>query len=275
MKKIKILLIVIISIFFINVDCFAKVKTYTRTEKDYLVSSDIKVDESNKKAILNTPAISSYEKIYDFAGYLNDNQISELKNKVDDFIDKSNMDFVIVTTSDLNGFSTSDFTNNFYKYNDFKRDGVIFVIYSGVKEPEIYMLAFGKASKIYTDSEIGDTLAYVYPNINNKKYNDALTDYIKIIDGFYDLQDDSWGSYKVDDKGNLIKSIPWIAIVVLAIALTFVIISIFMFMIKKRNKNASNTINIGNKVDNSTLSIKCDNDIPYIEKSNDNNVENK
>ena len=36
-----------------------------------------------------------------------------------------------------------------------------------------------------------------------------------------------------------------------------------------------NTINIGNKVDNSTLSIKCDNDIPYIEKSNDNNVENK
>jgi uncharacterized membrane protein YgcG len=276
MKKIKYLIIIFIAIFSFNTNCFAKVKTYTRSEKDYLVPSDVKVVDSNKKAILDTPAVAGKDKIYDFAELLSEDDEKKLYQKINDFYNKSGIEIVIVLTDNLNGYGILNYAYNFYDYNEFDEDGVVFVISTASKEPEIFMGNCGdkddpnaKALSIYTDERVNDTLAYVYKSVKEKKYYTALSDFIKIVDGFYDIDDNGGGAYKVDKKGNLIKSIPWLDIIILSIALTFVIVSIFIFLIKKRNKTASNTINIGDKVDNSTLSVKCDNDMPVI--TNDSN----
>lgn len=275
MKKLNILIIIIISLFFTSIDCFAKVKTYTRTEKDYLVPSDVKVVESNKNDILNTPAVSEKDMIYDFADLLTEKQKNELFDKIDTFSKKSGLDVVIVLTNDMNGFGILNYAYNFYDYNDFNEDGIVFVISIANKEPEIFMGNCGdkddpnaKAISIYTDDRVNETLAYVYQNISEGKYYDALNDYLKIVDGYYDIDNNGGGVYKVDKGGNLVKSIPWIDIFVLAVALSFIIISVFIFLIKGRNKKSINTFVIGDKVDNSTLSIKCDNDMPFVGGSN-------
>ena len=279
MKKFKYLLLLFIAIFSFNINCFAKVKTYTRSENDYLVPSDVKVVDSNKKDILNTPSVSGKEKIYDFAELLSEEEKKNLYNKILKFYEKSNIEVVIILTDNMNNYGIANYAYNFYDYNDFDEDGVVFVISTVNKEPEIFMGTCGdkgdvnaKALNIYTDERVNDTLAYIYKNVKGKEYYNALNDFIKIVDGFYDIDENGGGTYKVDKKGNLIKSIPWIDIIILAAALTFVIVSIFIILIKNKNKKSINTINIGDKVDSSTLLVKCDNDVLV---SIDDTIDNK
>lgn len=277
MSKFKIFVIVLFTFFITTINCSAKVKTYTRTEKDYLVPSDVKIVDSNKKAILDTPAIDSSEKIYDFAELLTDKQEKKLYKKINEFYKKSNIEIVIVVTDDLNGYGILNYTYNLYDYNDFEEDGVIFTISTANREPEIFMGICGdkddvnaKAISIYTDDRVNETLAYVYQNVSDGKYDVALSDFIKIVDGFYNIEENGGGAYKVDGKGNLIKNIPWIDIIILAITLSFVIVFVFIYLIKGKNKKSCNTINISDKLDNSTLSVKCDNDMPHMSSSTDN-----
>ena len=66
MKYIK-LLIVFILFISIPKNCLASTNTLTRTREKPLVPDRVIVDENNIDEILLTPAVSSNEKIYDFA----------------------------------------------------------------------------------------------------------------------------------------------------------------------------------------------------------------
>ena len=192
---------------------------------------------------------------YDFLNILSDQERYELKNKIDEFVKETKIDISIVTTNDLCGFSINQYSNNFYDYNDFLNEGIIFVIYFNDIEPEIYMGNIGdKSSKvfdIYNDKRINQTLAYVYKDIENKNYYKAIDDYINILDGFYRLNGDN---YKVSKEGKVVKSINWFEIGVLSICLTF-IINIFLL----RKLKVKNTfIDYEDKIDNDSLMIKTD-----------------
>ncbi len=252
MKK-KIFIVLIITFIIFNINCFAI--EYKRSNDNLLIPSDVFVDSSNIDNILKTPAISSKDKIYDFLNILSDQEKHELKNKIDEFIKETKIDISIVTTNDLCGFSINQYSNNFYDYNDFLNEGIIFVIYFNDIEPEIYMGNIGdKSSKvfdIYNDKRINQTLAYVYKDIENKNYYKAIDDYINILDGFYRLNGDN---YKVSKEGKVVKSINWFEIGVLSICLTF-IINIFLL----RKLKVKNTfIDYEDKIDNDSLIIKTD-----------------
>ena len=270
MKKSKLFIVILLSFFLFNINCFASVDTFERSDSNLRVPDDIVVDSSNIKDIKNTPSVSSSEKIYDYADLLTVKEEEKLYKKVSEFINKDDVDLIILTTNNLNNYDISDYTINFYKYNFFKKNAVIFTIYINNIEPEIYMYNNGdKVASIFTNDVINEILEYVYQNIDNGKYYDALCDYVKIVDGFYDIDDS--GSYKVDDFGNLVKQIPWIEILILASTLTFVIISCFIYMIKGKNKINNTSINLESNLDNSTLIVKCDNDSLIDNTKNDDN----
>ena len=85
-----------------------------------------------------------------------------------------------------------------------------------------------KLNIVYGRSGTGKS-EYVYKDIAGGSYYKAVDDYIKILDGFYRMND---GNYKVDKEGRVVKSIPWIEIVVLSVALTFIIVVILFLCIK-------------------------------------------
>ena len=271
MSKLKIFVIILFTFFITTINCSASVDTFERSDSNLRVPDDIVVDSSNIKDIKNTPSVSSSEKIYDYADLLTVKEEEKLYKKVSEFINKDDVDLIILTTNNLNNYDISDYTINFYKYNFFKKNAVIFTIYINNIEPEIYMYNNGdKVASVFTNDVINEILEYVYQNIDNGKYYDAVNDFIKIVDGFYDIEANGGGSYKIDDKGNLKKIIPLIDITILATTLSFVIVFVFIYLIKGKNKKSCNTINISDKLDNSTLSVKCDNDMPYMSSSTDN-----
>lgn len=258
MKSIKIIVCFLLSFFFFNINCFASVNSYTRTDDNLLVPKDVVVDENNIEAIRRTPAVSSSEKIYDYADLLTDDEEKKIYDKLYDYTKETNIDVAIITTSDLLGFSIAEYSNNFYDYNDFMNDGVVFVIYMAESEPEIYMGNSGdhsgKVFEIYTDLRINQTLEHVYKYIASGNYYQAVDDYVMILDGFYRKSD---GNYKVDKEGNVVKSIPWIEIVILSVALTFIIVVVLVYKLNGKRKSS---INLEKNINTSTLIVRTDSD---------------
>lgn len=139
MKKFKFIIFGLFIFFIVNNNVFASTNTYTRTKEAPLVPKDVVVDENNINNILNTPAVSSSEKVYDYADLLTDDEEKKLVTNINEYISNSIIDVAIVTTNNLNGYSISEYAYNFYDYNDFMSDGVVFVIKVGGSEPEIFM----------------------------------------------------------------------------------------------------------------------------------------
>lgn len=256
-RLIKIMFLIFIYLFTIN--CYASTDAFLRTNDNLRVPSDVKVDESNIADIMNTISVSSSEKVYDFANILSDSEEKKLYNSISEYTKETGYDAVILTTSSLSGYSVSDYAYNFYDYNDFLDDGVIFIIYANGNNKEIFMGNSGKTGSeifsIYNDSMIKSTLKYLYENsISSGNYYNGCNDFIKIIKGFYYKNSTN---YKVDEKGNIVKTIPMFEVIILSIALTFIII--ILAISRYRDKKV---VLIDNKkyIDNSTMSIKLNYD---------------
>jgi len=259
MKKIKYLFLTILCFFPLSV--FASTNTFTRTAEQPLVPRDVVVDTTNIHDILNTPAVSSSEKIYDYADLFNDQQEHSLYQQIDDYIDKTGIDACIVTTTDLKGFVLRDYAYHFYDYNDFMIEGVIFVIYMNEKEPEIFMGnsgdKTGKVFSIYSDVRISQILKRIYVDIQKKEYYTAAFNYITLLDGFYDLDRD--GDYRISEDGSIVLQLPWTEIFVLAFAVTFIVVILCLNQIRSNNRLRFNN-RLKESIDDGTLQVKLEMD---------------
>ena len=79
-----------------------------------------------------TPVVDETKKIYDYANLITDEEEIELYNKVQEFINKYNMDMVIVTINSNPKSSSMEYADDFYDYNNFgkgtNKSGLLFLI---------------------------------------------------------------------------------------------------------------------------------------------------
>jgi len=258
MKYIKIFVVGCFLFLFLSLECNASTRVFTRSNQNLLVPEDVVVDQSNLNNILSTPAVSSAEKVYDYAELFTDEEGKKIVKKINEYINNAMIDVAIVTTKDLKGKSIADYAYNFYDYNDFMNDGVIFVIYMNKDNPEIYMgnsgNKDGKVFNIYTDTRINQTLEYVYKDIKAGNYYKAVDNYVKILSGFYNIERN--GDFRVNGEGEVVQHIPWIEIVILALALTFIVIVILFCLLNRKRES----IDLFQKVNTDTLMVRTDGD---------------
>lgn len=255
MKKIRIIISLLMLCVFVNCnDVLASTKVNTRSEGNYLVPSDVVVTESIKQDIMSTPAINADEKIYDFADILTKNEEDKLYKQVKNFIDGTNMDYVVVTASKNNKASASKYAKDFYDYNDFKTDGILLFI--DMDNRSIYMLTSGNAYNLFPDSRMKPILENVFGKIKEKKYYDACKTFTTSISQFVEigLVDDE--VVKVDKDGSVIvrKDLHLLEILGFAFIGTLLIIGILILssrMVRKAtsakeflNKETMKIINI-------------------------------
>ena len=126
-------------------DNWAKYEIGQRTAQNPLVNKSFikgNLTDTQLKLALETPYVDTAVKVYDAAGLLSDNEISKLQNRIHQFVNKYNVDMVVVTINhnnktNMNGELPSDnYAMDFYEYNDFGKgaadihgyDGVILLI---------------------------------------------------------------------------------------------------------------------------------------------------
>ena len=258
MKKFINYLFIMIFVFFLfKHTCLASTNTYVRTDSDMKVPKDVVVDSKNHDEIMSTPSVSASEKIYDFADLLTVDQEKKLYDKVLEYNKTSKYDAVIVTTKDLNGKSISNYTYNFYDYNDFSKEGVIFVIYIENGKPTIFMGNCAKLGSkifdIYDTKVVNSTLKYLYDNsISKGNYYEASYNFIKIINGFYVQKQTN--NLKIDEDGKVVKTIPLFEVFIISFAITFIIVII---TVTKSISKSNHKSKLEDCVNKSTLLVEC------------------
>lgn len=244
------LFLIVISIFSIT-NVKASTNETPRTKDDLKVPSDVVVTDENKEFILNTPKIDATEKIYDFAELLTEEEEKELYEKVSMYINESSFDFAIVTINEnpksyYNGQNkTAVYADDFYDYNDFKDDGVLFLI--DMENREYYISTSGEAILMYDDERIDDILDNAEFSMKSGDYAEAcriviesLSDYSEegIPDSNANCEITSTGDYKC------YKKVPYLPIIIATLLITIVTFAIIITSYKKIRlaQNAANYI---------------------------------
>ncbi len=256
MKKI----LFIIVLFIIPYCVEAKVVTYPRSGDNLLVPNDVVVTDENREVILKTPAVNSSLKLYDFAEVLSSEEDNKIAKKLQDYTVVSGLDAVVIVTKDLYTFDIWSYLYAFYDFNDFKDSGVVFVVYVGEEKPTIVMTNIGSdplLNRLYSKRVIQDTLKYVYKDIKNGNYYTALDNYVRIIQGFYNLDKKS-GDYVVNEEGDIVKVIPWVELIILGVALTFIVDILWLYHIRELQKNKE--IGLAHNIIEDSLVVKLEKD---------------
>ncbi len=264
MKKI----LLIITLFCMSIlPVYAEVETVDRnTLENYGVNKKWNITDHNKSNVMNTPKVDASLKIYDFSEVLTEEEVQTLKEKINSFIEKTNMDMVIVIPkfSYSSDQQNEDYAADFYDYNDFgldfeKYSGVLFLRNTYDDDPYFNIYTFGEAQLYFDYDRLEETLDDVYDDIKSGNYLDGFSMFIDNMERYYSLGfPKGKEKYYIDENG-IVKipyTIPWILSIAISTIVTMIIVGIFISknkMVKKATTASEylkkDSVNITNKKD--------------------------
>lgn len=107
-------------------------------------------------------AFDTTQKVYDYANILTIEEENKLKELANDYINKYNMDMVLVSVKHHSKSNTEAYAQDFYDYNNFgigsTHDGILFVIDFTFGYRDIFMVTTGNSIIIYDDYRIDNIL---------------------------------------------------------------------------------------------------------------------
>lgn len=207
-------------------------------------------------------AFDNTSKVYDYAQVFTMSEENNLKLNINEYIEKYNIDMIIVTVKHRTQKTTKLYAQEFYNYNGFGKgqnlDGIIFVMDFSLDNLETQVEVFGDAIKIYDHNRVKDLLQEI---TRNKEKG-----YFKMSDLFIR------NAYKYAKEGVVIsnpdniestisnsilkKPIPWIFILIASLVVSSVTIIILIFKNKMIRK--STNANLYLKKDSIVINVSDD-----------------
>ncbi len=125
--------------------------------------------------ILASSVPDQAQRVFDDAGLFSSTEIAELEEEIRNFQKETDMDFAVVTASDLGGESTQAYADNFYDDHGFGTgsdySGALFLIDMENRLPHISTT--GEAIRHLTDSRLERILDGCYDDLSDGSYADA------------------------------------------------------------------------------------------------------
>ena len=251
----------------INTNSTGNATTYKRdSSKNYGVNKKWNITDKNLSNVLRTPLVDSSQKIYDFVGILTEEEKSNLKEKIDQFIKKYNTEIVIVTYNlpYTNDSVNEDFAADFYDYNDF---GLEYKNYNGILlfrntyeyDPYYNIYTFGDAQLYFSHRDYDYILDDIYYDLKLKNYFTGFSKFIDDINSRYlggispELE-----KYVIDENGFL-KKLFYPAYPIITIISLIITISVTVHYVKK-NKMIKKAVEASEYLDKKSVvySVKED-----------------
>ena len=132
--------------------------------------------------LINTEAYSSgADRVYgtpsvvDLADLLSEGEEKVVAAKLDQLYSKYGIKVVAVTTDDLHGMSEGDYADDFYDYNGYPEDGVLFLL--SMENRKWWFSTKGDGIMYFTDYGIDYVAEEMMPYLKSGEYYDALETY--------------------------------------------------------------------------------------------------
>lgn len=120
------------------------------------------------------------QSVYDYANLFTNSEKQELVSEAHELSQKHQMDFVIVTIADDEGFRSQDYAQDFYDYNDFSPDGLLLLINMDIRE--LWICGTGTGEHIFHDGQIENILDDIYPYASDNDFYRTASQFLKSAD---------------------------------------------------------------------------------------------
>lgn len=207
-------------------------------------------------------ALDTSDKVHDNADLLTDYEEEQLQKLAEEYVEKYEMDLVIVTTLYNDGKGTELYAMDFYDDNGFgigdKHDGILFLIDRTYGYNDTYMVTTGHAILVYDDARIDNILDDIY-NVKDYGYYSMFETFISSSSSYAELgvapsNEDMY----IDENGDYRQKrmFPWLGAIIASLAIPSIVVGIFIAknkMVKKETRAAAylnqNSINYSRKED--------------------------
>lgn len=136
--------------------------------------------------------------VYDAAGLLTADEISDLNDEIASFMEESGWNVYAVTTDDAQGKSATAYADDFFdEHSPEQEDGVALLI--DMDNREITISTCGIAIRYLTDSRIDNILDAAYAKISNGDYNGCMHSMLTGVENYYE-KGISEGQYNYDSE---------------------------------------------------------------------------
>lgn len=247
MRKLKLFIILIISLL-IPLTTYASTNTCTRDKNNLNIPNKIDYNSNMDDNILSTPCVNATEKVYDFAELLTQEEENMLYEEITEFINNKSLDLAVVTINNNPKGSVEKYADDFFDYNDFSMDGLVFLIDMSTRE--FYISTAGKAMLYYDDYRIERLLDAAFTNMHNENYQEAIISFINEAKYYYD--DGIVNTqYTITKDGKIVRKTPWIIFIIISLIPTIII----TLQLALRNKKVSLATNADNYLGTNKINI--------------------
>lgn len=180
--------------------------------------------------VSNVFALDNTLKLYDYAQILKDNEEEKIRNDINKYINKYNIDMVVITVKYHTQPTTEDYVNAFYNKNEFgkgiNKNGIVIVF--DLMKDDMLIKTFGKVKGYYSENEINKILNEVNDENNYyKKFKKFITYSNKYVE-----------EYEVNEEQdvNIFSYVNYILITILSIIIPIIVISVLILKNKTVRK---------------------------------------
>lgn len=177
-------------------------------------------------------AEDSSDRVVDEADVLTDSEEKKLKKLVDEISERQEFDIVILTLDNLGGKNAVDYADDYFDYNGYRYDGIIFLI--SMDERDWVLSACGYGIEAFTDAGRNYISDQFIDDLKDGNYYDAFYTFAELCDDFINQADNG----KPYDVGNLPKGdFPILKYILIALGVGFVISGIINISLRAQLKS--------------------------------------
>ena len=126
-----------------------------------------------------TASAAEYPPVFDKAGVLSDSDAQFLAERAQEVSLEAGIDIVILTVPSLEGKSAQDYADDYYDYNGYADNGVIFLL--AMAEREYHISTSGTVIDVLTDDVLYNMEESFLPYLSDGEYDDAFLDFINTV----------------------------------------------------------------------------------------------
>ena len=185
--------------------------------------------------------------VVDDAKLLSQDEAQKLREDIENFREKYNMDAVIVTSKDLEGKSTMDYADDYYDYNGYglgdNKSGILLLI--DMDDRKIWISTSGDAIEYFTDNRIESIINDISKYLSDDEYFDACNIFLNNIQYYIDSGIPE-GQYTYSEEEHTLK------IVLIALGVAAIVAGVTCIVVVNSYKNSKSVSSI-NYIDNNSI----------------------
>lgn len=185
--------------------------------------------------------------VVDDAKLLSQDEVQKLREDIEKFRDKYNMDAVIVTSKDLEGKSIMDYADDYYDYNGYglgdNKSGILLLI--DMNDRKIWISTSGDAIEYFTDNRIDSIISDISKYLSDGEYFDACNIFLNNIQYYIDSGIPE-RQYTYSEEEHTLK------IVLIALGISAIVAGVTCIVVVKSYKNSKSVSSV-NYIDNNSI----------------------